>query len=1034
MQSALARLLYLAPLLISLAVCVGIGQWAWRRRSVAGAVAFAAAVAGQTAWILGFIFETLSSTLAGKVFWDNLQWTAGLAWPSAALIFALEYTGRPRPRRGRAVAVLAALIGLVSLVVVTDSWHGWLTGGSYQLAPGTPVSFLQYDLGPAVWVILTYFYLLFLIAVALLIVEWRNQPVRHRPQTAIIIAGWLVPLADTLLTALGFTLGPQRDIAPYTFGIGNLIIAWGLLRFRLFDVIPVAREIVVDSLRDAVLVLDDKRRIVYLNPAARALLSIDRRDVIGLTLEELLPTWTPWIERFQTIGETRQEIAVETGAGVRFFEVTVSPVPSPAGQLAGQAIVVREITKRKQAEIALVQAHAELEQRVRERTVELSRANAALADSQERLSRMVEAVPDGILILGRSGHVVFANPAAGAIFGLEPAQLIGRQYTGLDWSSSGTNGNSGERAELPIARVLRDQVPAFGAALEVRHAAGRRIALSVNAVSLRSPSGEPEGVVAALMDVTERQAAEAALRASDERYRAFVTNSSEGIWRIEFEHPIPVTAPVEEQIEDLYRYGYVAECNDTCARWFGRQRAEDLLGTRLEGVLSRSDPWSSGLLLSFIRSGYRLYDAERYRPDAVGQLIYTASTSFGVVEGGCLVRMWGVLRDITERRRAEAALRLLNAELESRVKARTRELTALYDLSALASQPLDLPTMLTRSLARVLEAIECPTAAVYLPEGESGGWHVAAQSGDSGLNASLAALPGLVAPTAQTEASMPAWVRPGSGQPELPAIAAWLRAGDRTVGVLGLLGKAPTAFSSEEQAMVAAAADQLGIMVENARLHSEAAQAAVGEERQRLARELHDSVTQLIYGLTLHAQAAHQAVESGNSERAGHSLLQVGEAARQALREMRLLVHELRPSILKSAGLAGALRRRLDSVEGRSGIAARLVADGLPNLPPTIEEAFYWIAQEALNNALKHSRSMAVEVRLSVAAGQACLEVVDFGAGFEPEVVAENGGLGLGNMREHARKIGGELKISSTVDRGTSVTCVVAIPSADRQP
>jgi PAS domain S-box-containing protein len=150
---------------------------------------------------------------------------------------------------------------------------------------------------------------------------------------------------------------------------------------------------------------------------------------------------------------------------------------------------------------------------------------------------------------------------------------------------------------------------------------------------------------------------EQALRESEERYRAFISNSSEGIWRFELEEPVPVTLPEDEQIELYYRVGYLAECNDAMARMYGFERAEEITGARLGDFLVREDPANVEYLRTFIRSGYRLNDAESVEVDREGRRRHFINNLVGAIEGGLLLRAWGTQRDATAVKEAEEELR-----------------------------------------------------------------------------------------------------------------------------------------------------------------------------------------------------------------------------------------------------------------------------------------------------------------------------------------------------------------------------------------
>jgi len=160
-----------------------------------------------------------------------------------------------------------------------------------------------------------------------------------------------------------------------------------------------------------------------------------------------------------------------------------------------------------------------------------------------------------------------------------------------------------------------------------------------------------------------------------------------------------------------------------------------------------------------------------------------------------------------------------------------------------------------------------------------------------------------------------------------------------------------------------------------------ARQVAVLEERQRLSRELHDSVTQSLYGISLYAEAAGRALSDGDSEPVATNLHEIREATQEALGEMRLLLFELRPPLLQEQGLAAALGARLRAVEARAGLVAEFDCPGNERLPSDKEQELYRLAQEALNNVLKHAHAGRIAVRLAVADGHASLQVADDGVG-----------------------------------------------------
>jgi nitrate/nitrite-specific signal transduction histidine kinase len=253
-------------------------------------------------------------------------------------------------------------------------------------------------------------------------------------------------------------------------------------------------------------------------------------------------------------------------------------------------------------------------------------------------------------------------------------------------------------------------------------------------------------------------------------------------------------------------------------------------------------------------------------------------------------------------------------------------------------------------------------------------------------------------------------------------LAVPLKTKDTMIGVLDVQSRRLNAFDDQDMAVLQSLARQAAIAIENARLYQQAQQLAVIEERTRLARDLHDSVTQSLYGVTLFAEAAARLLGSGDTIQAAEHLHELQHTAKEALQEMRLLIFELRPSVLVEDGLAAALQARLESVEGRAGLETtlNLAVDG-QRLSPEIEEGLYRIAQEALNNALKHAEAQHITVSLSQDHSTVLLEVCDDGVGFDTSVARQLGGLGLRGMEERAQHLGARLSILSHPGEGTKV-------------
>ncbi|HLE92050.1 MAG TPA: GAF domain-containing sensor histidine kinase, partial [Anaerolineales bacterium] len=267
------------------------------------------------------------------------------------------------------------------------------------------------------------------------------------------------------------------------------------------------------------------------------------------------------------------------------------------------------------------------------------------------------------------------------------------------------------------------------------------------------------------------------------------------------------------------------------------------------------------------------------------------------------------------------------------------------------------------------------------------------------------------------------------GQPTLPGTItpkSWLGVpmlvGAQVTGILSVQNvERENAFDDSDVRLLQTFAASMSIALENARLYEQARHMAVLEERQRLARELHDSVTQSLYGINLYAEAAGGQIAIGQYDQVRRYLTDIQNTAQESLAEMRLLIYELRPPVLKKEGLVGALQNRLYSVENRAGLKPGLKSNLGERLPPDVEEGLYRIALEALNNTLKHAHAKSVQFSILQDRKTVTMEISDDGIGFEPESVCREGCLGIISMQQRALVHGWHFTLDSSPGKGTRI-------------
>jgi signal transduction histidine kinase len=386
------------------------------------------------------------------------------------------------------------------------------------------------------------------------------------------------------------------------------------------------------------------------------------------------------------------------------------------------------------------------------------------------------------------------------------------------------------------------------------------------------------------------------------------------------------------------------------------------------------------------------------------------------------------------------SLQARSRDLEKQVMNRTKELAALNAIAATVSRSLHLDEVLNGALDKTLHVMEIEAGGIYLLDEEAGVLTVAAERGFSpefvaGIDR-LKVGEGFSGRVAQS--GQPLLVRNISTDPRLTRMVV-RHAGLRSAAIVPLSSKGKVLgtmfaitrgyreFTDQDIQLLTSIGDQIGVAVENARLYEQAQQVAVVEERQRLARELHDSVTQALYGVTLYSEAAAGHLALGHTDRTAEHLQELQDTAQEALAEMRLLVFELRPPILEELGLAAALQARLQAVEGRAGLRTEFKTNVDQRLPPDVEEGLYRIALEALNNALKHAQARNIGVHLRQERPTVTLEIADDGIGFDPAAASEGGGVGLSAMQERAVELGGRLTVRSAPGSGTRIAAVWTI-------
>jgi len=678
--------------------------------------------------------------------------------------------------------------------------------------------------------------------------------------------------------------------------------------------------------------------------------------------------------------------------------------------LTSFVMVSQSLETRRRAEQVLRQAHDELGLRVRQRTAELEQSNASLqAEIAERqraemermrsleqmenerrhaeklaaelqltndmLHAMFDTLPVGMVILDSDGEIAMANQLARVI--------MGKALTGDATDETGTpllcrmDGSPIYPADMPINRALRHGEITTGLEVQMRRADGNLAFIYIAAGPVRDGSGCITGAVKIVQDISGLKHMEQALRQSEERYRT------------QFD-VFPEPSTVWDHTGVLIMQNLVSASN------LGGQR-EEFIGKTARQIYGDAARGFMDRLNRVLETGIS-ENLEDVFESALG-LRHLWTTTQRIRNSDDQFAIQVISYDITTRKQAELALRASEEKFatvfqfspDAIVIVRAAD-GVLMDVNAEVVKLLEQPrskligkTWLELSPLSDLREYEQMVAQFQ----EHG------QIFDYELNLEI---------------------QPGVKVTVLVSLIP-IQVGGAAC-VLVIAHDITTRKHSEEALLQVQAELALGIQ-----------ERTTLQERQRLARELHDSVSQVLYGISL---GAHTALTLIDSDRAKvlEALNYVISLAQAGLAEMRALIFELRPESLELEGLVKALSKQTAALRARHGIEVELSVCDEPCVPLSIKEAIYRITQEAMQNAIKHARSNQLDVRLYHESNSLVLEVVDNGIGFDPEALYP-GHLGLRSMRERAVNLGGSLEIVSAKGRGAQIRAVFPIPQVE---
>lgn len=355
---AIQNLPYILIMAASALIAGGISFYAWRRRKIRGGGYFSLLMLMVAEWAVANGGELASLTLEGKIWWSKISYlgiaTVGPLW----LLFALDYSHEQAWLKSKRTVWLWVVPGFTLVLVFTNELHGWIWP-DFTPTSNRPGDMLIYGHGWAFWLNAVYVYLMLLSGSILLIRATIHSPRLYRQQVMIMVVAVLIPWISNMIYISGSSPVPGLELTPIALTLSGLLIAWAIFRLQMLELVPVARDLLIESMDDGVLVLDELNRIVDANPTVYRLVERSPEKTIGRPVEEVFDNWSDLVARYRDTPRARAEIQV---GQTRWLDLLITPIYD-RDTLTGRLVVLRDISERKQAEIRLEDYMRELEAR-----------------------------------------------------------------------------------------------------------------------------------------------------------------------------------------------------------------------------------------------------------------------------------------------------------------------------------------------------------------------------------------------------------------------------------------------------------------------------------------------------------------------------------------------------------------------------------------------------------------------------------------------------------------------------------------------
>jgi len=758
----------------------------------------------------------------------------------------------------------------------------------------------------------------------------------------------------------------------------------------------------LDITTDALIVIDRDQRILLFNRSAEEIFGYSSIEIVGQPLDWLIParyieSHRRHIQDFGTSPETMRPMAQRKEISGRRKDGSEFPADASIAKIVREegtffTVFLRDITRQKQLELELskwAQAFANADWGVL-----VSRAEATTLETM--------------------------NPAFARMYGYTIEELQGKPTQEIFSPEDRPKFLEGVRQAHELGHFM----------YEARHLRkdGTIFPVIIDITAVKDGEGKVLYRVVNVQDVSQLKQAEMALRESEARHASIIAALEEGV-----------------VLQD--DSGRIYTCNASAERILGLT-ADQMMGrTSIDlrwGAIHEDGspfPGDEHPAMVTLRTGQALSNVIMgiHKPEGAQTWITINTQPLTRPGENKAYAVLSSFADITERMQ-------LYQVLEQRVEARTRELTTLLDLSRNVASTMEIGPLLTLILAQLKTVVDYTGAGIaiieednfvmleyqgptpreqminlHIPASQAAGFReVVHRRGPLIIGDLWEDDPFSMSAIAQANESMRTSMRYAHSWLGIPLIVK-----DELIGILRLDHVEPYHYTESHARLASVFAEQAAIAIEKARLYEQAQELAALEERQKLARELHDSVSQALYGIGLGARTALTLLER-DPAKAAEPLEYCLSLAEAGLAEMRALIFELRPESLKLEGLVAALSKQTAALQARHSIKVETDLCDEPDIPLALKETLYRISQEASNNVVKHAQASQVSLRLAQLDSSILMEVKDNGRGFDT-AAAYPGHLGLVSMRERVERAGGRFEVESSAGNGVHIRVEIPV-------